>query len=137
MREVEASRFVRASVPELERLLAPDLIVEYEGSFRVRDVTELEEGTRVAVGARGLEMSLFFERREDGGWDYHQEGDAGPLEAMETSLTYRRENDGVRVRMRSAVALGLFPRSVTDRIAAWKRRGELRRALRRLAADLE
>lgn len=136
MREVEVSRFIRATEPELERRLSPASIVEYEGSFAVRDVTELEEGTRVIAGARGLEIGLFFEEREDG-YVYRQEGQAGPFDEMETTLTYDREDEGVRVRMRSAVSLGLFPRRLTDRVAAWKRKGELERALDRLADDLE
>jgi hypothetical protein len=39
--------------------------------------------------------------------------------------------------MNSTVSAGLPLPTITDRVAAWKRRGELRRALARLAADVE
>jgi hypothetical protein len=64
-------------------------------------------------------------------------GDAGPFGEMWTELSWGNENEGTRVTARSGVSLGLPVRSVTDRIAAWKRRGELDRALDRLATDLE
>lgn len=134
MREVEVSRFVRASPAEVERALTPPRIVEYEGSFRVEDVTEAEDGWRVTATARGLTFGLRFRPREDG-FEYVQEG--GPLETLETTLTYAPENEGTRVWMRSRVSFGYPPAALTDRIAAWKRRGELKRALANLAADLE
>lgn len=128
MREVEVSRFLRATVPQVERALSPARIVEYEGSFAPRETVELEDGIRVIAAAGGLEIGLFFEEREDG-YRYEQEGDAGPFEAMETTIAYGPENEGVRVRMRSTVTLDLFPRRLTDRVAAWKREAELERAL--------
>ena len=53
---------------------------------------------------------------------------------METWLTVEPENEGSRVSMRSRVSLDV-PLPFSDRIAAWKRAGELDRALARLAAD--
>lgn len=129
------SQFVRASPAEIRRALTPAAMVEYEGSFDVRDVREVDGGTLVTAGARGLELALRFEEREDGLY-YTQEGDAGPFDEMETRVTVAPENEGSRVRARSAVSLGL-PLPFTDRVAGWKRRGELRRALDALAADLE
>lgn len=135
MREVSVSRFVRATTTQIERTLSPAALVEYEGSFVVRSVSELDDGTRVIAGASGLEMGLFFEELEDG-YRYEQEGEVGPFEAMETTLTYAPENEGVRLRMDSSVTLGLFPRPLTDRVAAWKREAELERALDAIEKDL-
>lgn len=128
MRSVEVSGFVPATPPEVDRDLTPTLLVELEGSFRVLETAELSEGTRVIAGAKGLEMALFFEDRSNG-YVYYQEGAAGPFAEMETELGYRPENEGVRVTVRSTVSLGVPPRIVFDRIAAWKRRGELNRLL--------
>lgn len=128
MREATAPRFVRATTRQVERLLTPSALVEYEGSFEPRETVELDGGTRVIAGASGLEMGLFFEELENG-YRYEQEGDAGPFEHMETTITYGAENEGTRIEMSSAVTLGLFPRALTDRVAAWKREAELERAL--------
>ncbi|MCL7416981.1 MAG: SRPBCC family protein, partial [Halalkalicoccus sp.] len=100
MREASATRFVRATTNGVERVLSPAAIVEYEGSFEPRETVELEDGTRVIAGASGLEMGLFFEELENG-YRYEQEGEAGPFERMETTITYEPENEGCRVRMRS------------------------------------
>lgn len=136
MREVSVSRFVRARPAELDRALTPETVVDYEGSFVVRDVAEVADGRVVTAGARGLEMELRFEER-DGGLYYEQRGDAGPLDEMWTTITYEPKDDGSTVTARSGVSLGLpFP-SVTDRVAAWKRRGELKRALDRLAREFD
>lgn len=135
MREVEVSRFVRATPAEVQRALTPAALVEYEGSFSVLDVDEQGEHTVVTAGSRGLGLALRFDER-DGTTHYTQEGDAGPFDAMETWVTVRAEDDGSRVTMRSAVSLGLPLTGVTDRLAAWKRKGELDRALTALAADL-
>ena len=135
MRETEVSRFVAATPLEVERALTPVDIVSYEGSF---DVFDVEEGdrTRVTAGGAGLRMALEFERREDE-LHYEQVGEEGPFEAMWTRISWSPENEGTRVTARSAVSLGLPLGAVTDRIAAWKRRGELKRALGGLAEDLE
>ncbi|MEM4780137.1 MAG: SRPBCC family protein [Halalkalicoccus sp.] len=135
MRDASATRFVRATTKQLDRLLSPTTIVEYEGSFEPREATQIEGGTRVIAGAGGLEMGLFFEEIENG-YRYEQEGEAGPFEAMETTITYRPENEGVRIEMRSSVTLGLVPRPITDRVAAWKREAELERALDAIEAAL-
>jgi hypothetical protein len=128
MREASATRFVRATTRGVDRVLSPAALVEYEGSFEPRETVELEDGTRVIAGASGLEMGLLFEELENG-YRYEQEGEAGPFERMETTITYEPENEGTRVRMVSAVTLGLFPRRLTDQVAAWKREAELERAL--------
>lgn len=137
MREVTVSRVVEASPPAVRRRLDPATLVEYEGSFEVVEVREAADATVVVAGAGGLELSLRFETRDDGLY-YTQEGDAGPFDAMETWVLTDPVDDGrrTRVTLRSAVSLGLPLAGVTDRVAAWKRRGELRRALDALEADL-
>lgn len=134
MEEVTATRFVSASPREVERALSPATIVEYEGSFRVADISETTDGTVVTVQASGLEFRLRFERTDDG---YRYEQDAGgPLGAMETELTWAPEDHGTEVRLRSRVSAGLPVAALTDRLAGWKRRGELKRALRNLERDI-
>ena len=125
-----------ATPREVERALAPVDVVTYEGSFDVFDVEEDESRTRVIAGGSGLRMTLEFERREDE-LSYEQVGEEGPFEAMWTRIQWRPENEGTRVTARSAVSLGLPLGAVTDRVAAWKRRGELKRALANLAEELE
>ncbi len=136
MRETEVSQFVPATPQEVARVLNPAAVVEYEGSFQVLDIREEDDATLVTAGSSGLRLHLRFERREDGLY-YEQEGEAGPFDAMWTQLRWTNENEGTRVTARSGVSLGLPVDAVTDRVATWKRRGELRRALRRLAADFE
>lgn len=136
MREIQVSRFVDATIPELERVCSPASIVEYEGTFTVADVTEDEAEWVVTGDAGGMSATFAFERRDDG-YYYTQRGSEGPFDAMETTLTYARENEGTVVTLRSSVSLGLPLAAVTDRVAAWKRRGELKRALRNLAAAVE
>jgi len=130
MREVEVSRFVRAPPDAVAALLSPADLVDAEGSFRVRDVAETPEGTSVTVGAYGLELTFLFTDREDG-IEYEQI--EGPLETLRTTVTVAPENEGTRLTARSAVALG--GPGVLDRIAAWKRRGELDRAFDAIAAE--
>lgn len=136
MREVEVSRFVAATDAEIDRQLSPATILEYEGTFRVADVTETDAGTTVTARGGGMAVAFDFEPRENG-YFYAQQGEQGPFETMETTLTYERERDGCLVTLRSSVSLGLPLAALTDRVAAWKRRGELKRALDRLAADVE
>jgi hypothetical protein len=135
MREVTVTRFVPRSPPTVTRALTPEAMVEYEGSFEVRGVGDEAGATVVTAGARGVEFTLRFERTDDG-LRYEQWGDAGPFETMETSVTVDPADGGSTVTARSSVGLGLPLPSVTDRVAAWKRRGELDRALDALAADL-
>ena len=136
MHSVEVSRFVRATLPAVERRLSPAAVVEYEGTFTVTDVQETGDGWIVTGRGGGLlEARFAFEEREDG-YVYRQEGDAGPFEEMETRLRLSRRDEGVEVTAQSAVSLGV-PLPLVDHVAAWKRRGELRRALSRLAADVE
>lgn len=135
MHEVTVSTFVPRSEPTVRRRLTPEGMVAYEGSFDVRDVREEGDETVVVVGARGIEFALRFESREDG-IRYEQAGEAGPFEAMETTVSVEPADGGVTVTARSSVSLGLPLPSVTDRVAAWKRRGELERALDALAEDV-
>jgi hypothetical protein len=124
MREVEVSRFVDANPDVVGDRLSPAAVVECEGSFEVREVSAESEGTLVAAGRAGVELLFLFESLADG-LAYEQL--EGPLETLHTSITYAPEDHGTRLTARSSVAVrgpGVF-----DRLAAWKRRGELRRAL--------
>lgn len=118
------SRFVAAKPLEVARVLTPETVVDCEGSFDVREVRETDDGTFVAAGRAGVELLFRFESREDG-LAYEQL--EGPLEALSTTVTYAPEDEGTRLTARSTVAVrGPGPLS---RLAAWKRKGELRRAL--------
>lgn len=134
MREVEVSAFVPAPPAAVERALTPASVVEYEGTFEVRTVEETDEGWTATAGAGGMTVGLDFEEREDG-LAYRQRGSEGPFESMETELSVASENEGSRVTATSRVSLGLPVSALSDRVAAWKRKGELRRALDRLAED--
>jgi hypothetical protein len=134
MREVTVSRFVPRSPPTLRRMLSPAAMVEYEGSFAVRDVRDGDGETFVTAGGRGVEFVLRFEATADG-LRYEQAGDAGPFDAMETTVAVEPADGGSTVTARSSVSLGLPAPSLTDRLAAWKRRGELERALDAVVAD--
>lgn len=124
MREVEVSRFVDATPDVVGERLTPATVVECEGSFEVREVSTEPEGTLVAAGRAGVELLFRFERREDGlAYDQIE----GPLDTLHTTITYAPENHGTRLTARSSVAVR--GPDVLDRLAAWKRRGELRRAL--------
>lgn len=137
MRRVEVSRLVAAAPSAVERALDPARVVEYEGTFRVVDVEEASDATLVTAARGGpLRMTLRFDPREDGFY-YEQEGEAGPFDRMWTRLRWEPAGEGTRLVAHSGVSLGLPLPRVTDRVAAWKRRGELRRALDRIAADLE
>ena len=136
MRDVTVSRFVRAAPAALERALTPTALVTYEEAFAVRDVTESPRETRVVADARGFAVALVFEEEADG-LRYRQDGDGGPYERMETTVRWRRENEGVRVTVQSSIAVGLFPRPLTNRVAAWKREAELDTLLDRLAETVE
>ncbi|WP_224448321.1 SRPBCC family protein [Haloprofundus salilacus] len=136
MHEVTVSRFVRAPPRVVRRALTPEATIQYEGSFEVHGVEETEDGPVVVAGSRRFRFALRFETLDDGLF-YEQAGEAGPFDAMETTVTVASENEGSRVTMRSAVSLGLPLSIVTDRVAAWKRKGELKRALDALAVDVE
>ena len=125
MREVEVTRFVQAPPAAVAPLLSPVGLMDAEGSFEVRGVTDTETGTEVTVGAYGLELVFRFTELEDG---IAYEQVSGPLQTLETTVTHAPENEGTRLTARSTVAVG--GPNVLDGLAAWKRRGELRRALR-------
>lgn len=135
MREVEVSRVVGARPGAVERVLTPERVVAAEGSFSVVGVTEAGDETVVTVGGPGIRFPLRFRDRPDG-LRYVAEGEAGPFDRMETRLTVEGADGGARITARSAVSLNV-PLPFADRVAAWKRRGELKRALAALAAAVE
>lgn len=134
MRTVEVSRFVRATPREVERALDPASIVDWEGTFSVAGVEESDAGAVVTARATGMDAAFRFERGEDG---YRYTQVRGPFSSMETAVSWRAENEGARVTTESTLSLGVPPRALTDRVAAWKRRGELKRLLDRLAREVE
>lgn len=134
MREVEVSRFVPAAPAELDRLLTPQRVIEYEGSFSADDGSTTDAGTIVTASGPGLTLQYRFVEQPDG-WYYEQAGGAGPFESMETWLTIAAKNEGSQVGIRSQVSLSI-PLPFADRLAGWKRRGELQRALDAIAAEL-
>ncbi|MFC7135876.1 SRPBCC family protein [Halobaculum litoreum] len=134
MREVEAERFVAAPPAAVRRLLSPTALVEYEGSFTARSTGEDGDATVVTVAGGGLEFDLRVTETADG-WRYEQAGERGPFDAMETVVTVAPANEGSRLRAVSRVSLGL-PVPLADRVAGWKRRGELRRLLDNVADDV-
>lgn len=135
MREVEVTRFVRARPEEFGRFLTPEAVVAAEGSFSVADVAETDEGTLVTATGPGIQLPIRFETRPNGFY-YTAEGETGPFDEMETWLEVEPKDEGSRLTLRSSVSLDL-PLPFSDRIAAWKRRGELERAAANLADELE
>ncbi|WP_225332862.1 SRPBCC family protein [Halomicrobium urmianum] len=133
MREVEVTRFVSARPDEVRRALSPAALVEAEGTFSVSAVEETDEGTVVTATGPWMAVPLRFESREDG-LAYTAEGDVGPFDHLETVVTVVPKNEGSEVTARSAVSLNA-PLPFADRIAAWKRRGELQRAVETLADE--
>ncbi|WP_276271178.1 SRPBCC family protein [Haloarcula litorea] len=132
MREVERTRFVAATPAELDRALAPATVIDHEGTFEVVSTEATDDGHRVVARAGGVEVVFAFTAREHG-VRYRQVGEQGPFESMETTLTYEPRDHGSEVTARSTVSLGLPLPGVTDRVAAWKRSGELDRLLDALA----
>lgn len=136
MRTVEVSRFISLQPAVVERALTPANVVEFEGTFEPVDVREQDDGSTVVTAtARGLQAEFVFEPLPDG-VRYVQDAEKGPFDEMETEWTHHAEDEGTRVVATSRVSLGLPLESVTDRVAAWKRKGELDRAIDALVADV-
>lgn len=127
MREVTVSRRIDATPVEISSRFDPPAIVEAEGSFTVETVDERDETTIVVASGPGMQLPLRFEYRDDALY-YTQEGEQGPFDQMETWLEFDSLNGETDVTFRSSVSLAA-PLPFGDRIAAWKRKGELNRAL--------
>lgn len=132
MREVTVSRRIDASPDALLEWLEPAAIVEAEGSFTVRSIEERGDATIVVASGPGMRLPLRFEERDRGIY-YTQEGEQGPFDRMETRLEVDDLDGAADVTFRSSVSLAA-PLPFGDRIAAWKRKGELNRALETIAA---
>lgn len=124
MRDVAVSRFIAAPPTVVERALTPARIIEAEGSFTVREVREDGDGTLVAAGRAGVELLFRFEATDDG-YVYRQV--EGPLDRLTTTISHASKDEGTRLTARSTVAVR--GPALLDRLAGWKRKGELRRAL--------
>lgn len=131
MREVSVSRFVPATPEEVERLLTPARLIDAEGSFAVRETTERDGQTVVTAGRAGLELTFVFESGERR-LSYEQV--RGPLAQLSTTLSYESDDEGTTLTLESTVATG--GPGIVDRVAAWKRKGELQRAIASLTRDL-
>ena len=137
MRTVEVSRVVDAPLSTVEEALDPATVIEYEGSFKIFDIDWHDDHWIVVAGGTGLRLVLRFEERDDGLYYEQEEAEGQPLETMETTITYLPEGDRTQVTAVSTVSMGVRPAAVMDRVAAWKRKGELERALTSLAEDVE
>ncbi|MFB6267175.1 MAG: SRPBCC family protein [Halodesulfurarchaeum sp.] len=135
MRTVEVARRIRATPTEILHHVDPTRLIEYEGTFSVLEMEESEEGTTVTATGGGMRVSFRFEETDDG-YRYEQVDEAGPFEEMETTFSVTPKDEGSLVTMRSSVSLSLPIAFISDRIAAWKRRGELKRALRSLEEEV-
>lgn len=109
--------------------LDPMTIVDVEGTFTALDVSETDGRSEVVARGGGMEVVLEFVAT-DTGYEYEQRGDNGPFETMRTTLAVTPDDEGSAITMESTVSLGLPLAGISDRIAAWKRRGELKRAIR-------
>lgn len=128
MRTVSVNRQVGAPPEAVFDALDPMAIIDAEGTFTALDREAADDATHVVARGGGMEVVFEFTATENG-YEYEQRGEAGPFETMETTITVEPENEGSLVTMVSTVSLGLPLESISDRIAAWKRRGELKRAL--------
>jgi hypothetical protein len=135
MREVTASRRVDATPVEISSRFDPPAIVEAEGTFTVETVREDGDATVVVASGPGMKLPLRFEYRDDALY-YTQEGEQGPFKHMETWLEFDDRNGETDVTFRSSVSLAA-PLPFGDRIAAWKRKGELARALETIEAAFD
>ncbi len=135
MRTVEVTRQIGAPPAEVRHHVDPARLIELEGTFTVVDVTDGEDVTTITARGGGMEVEFLFEETEDG-YRWEQAGEAGPFEAMESEFAISAKDEGSLVRMESSVSLGLPVDAISDRIAGWKRRGELKRALKHLDREV-
>lgn len=125
MHEVVVTRTVDARREAVEAVLSPATIVEYAGTYVVRDVAETDEGVVVTAMADELEIAVLF--TETGGpFVYRQHDGVGPFGEMYTSVSLTGE-DPVTVTARSCYSFGLPLARLTDRLVARERRMELSR----------
>lgn len=133
---MEVSRHVDVSVETVESHLTPEVIIMNEGTFSVSDVDDSDGEIVVTATAPAITATFRFERLNNG-YYYEQEGTEGPFEEMATTISFAPSDGGTTITMTSDVSLGMRPNFLFDRIAGWKRRGELRRALRNLVLELQ
>lgn len=133
MRTVAVSRRVPAPPTAVFHHLAPETIIEAEGTFSTVERVGEDDAIRVVGRGGGIEVVYRFVETDDG-YEYEQEEGAGPFETMRTTVSVTAKDEGSLLTMESQVSLGLPLAGLTDRLAAWKRRGELRRALDSVAA---
>lgn len=132
MHEIEVSETYPTDADTIEDEISPVKIIEYESTYEIQDVRQTEEGWSIAATAEDLEITLKFTKLENG-YAYCQEGDSGPFEKMRTAITYEEvSEEETAVVITSRFTFGLPFSVITDRIAGWSRKMELRRVLVRL-----
>ncbi|AKH96631.1 SRPBCC family protein [Halanaeroarchaeum sulfurireducens] len=129
MRTVRETRRVGAPPSAVLDFLDPATVVDMEGTFAAIDTAETDGESRVTARGGGMEVVFAFIETAEG-YEYDQLGGAGPFETMQSTLTVTPEDEGSRVTVESEVSLGLPVAAISDRVAAWKRRGEIKRLLR-------
>jgi hypothetical protein len=137
MRTVEVSQEFETRPSVVGQVLDPATVIECEGSFSVLDVEDRGEDYLIVAGGSGLQMTLRFEEDKQSVFYELEDAEGQPLETMETTISYRETDDGTAVTAVSEVSMGLRPAAITDRLAAWKRKSELERALNALADEIE
>lgn len=137
MRTVTVRRVVDATPEAVDAALSPDRVIEYEGSFSVLDIEQRDDDWRVVAGGTGLQLVLRFEVYDNGLYYEQEDAEGQPLETMKTTVTYVAADRETEVTAVSEVSMGIPPATLTDRLAAWKRKGELKRALEALADTVE
>ena len=131
MKSVEVSRHIDASPEAVASYLTPETIILLEGTFSIHSVEEEHDDVLVEAKAKGVSATFRFEELA-AGYRYEQAGEEGPFDEMETTLRYEPKGDGVTVIMTATISLGIRPRALFERIGAWKRKGEMDRALKSL-----
>lgn len=135
MRTVEVSRRLPVAESAIEASLTPETVADCDAALQPVGVEPREDGTTVVSAiTRGVQARFVFEPHPDG-LRYLQEGDRGPFAVLETEWTHQPDGDGShddnqgRVVARSTIARGFPLATLTDRVAAWRRRRELERSL--------
>lgn len=137
MREVETSAEYESSPSDIHDELDPKSIIEYEGTFLVREVTESDGGWLVNAVSKenNVEMEVFIEELPDGYTYELREG--GFFDELRTTILIREGDDGTQVTVSSEFTFGGRLARLYDWLGAEDRQMELDRMLLTLAVELE
>lgn len=125
MKEVVVSWSVDAPREAIERVLTPETIVEFAGTYVVDDVERLDDLVVVTASAGDLETVLEF-TETDTGYVYEQRPERGPFERMYASVAVLGDRP-VDLVLRSCFTFGLPLSRLTDWFVATDRKTELER----------